>query len=640
MSRRSRPSSLFSSSLVVCIPLVLSSSLSHALAVPEQQQPNRDSHSSGLYIAAPSHHHLLPRIDAAPVGPGLLNDLTLSTGLSLGVVAAVYVGVLAIVGVAIASLSPSRKHALVNGVEEAKAAAAAAKLAKENALAAVALRTPGLKSPTHAPNFSYPTPRVGAFPPLGVQIPPGAAAAAAHGGHHHHTHHLSLSSICLTPTSDPLAERQEVMESRSQAHEQLADLYKLVLEHDEQRTSQSQANSASNSPALAPSAYSSAGATAAAAAAATTPGKRTKSKPANLSLDRSDADKRKSRSSTLLSALLSPKRKSKALSISSPLMTPMSAAMTHHETQEMHPLSPRHYIPMPPPPVPAGTVGAGMEHYAPESPRTIDGRMRLAPRASKSSLARQSLPEEDEEAEEGARRNSDEDHDDDDDEPSYTTDDRYHHDYDGADGDDNYPYQRQPSSTTAAAPNPEDHSASIESRLALPQVRTAGPHGRRPADINISPISVESQHSQAPLVGLPQSPKPQSVRFSGLPQSPKPGATFQTQVPPTPRFASLQHQAQHNSAVRANGALALRAYETGADSAVTNLQFKQTVFERTGMLSPTTPGTAVPYTPYQPFSPCIPMTPSLVTKADRKRMKKLEPKTPTVEMVQSSEDVW
>jgi hypothetical protein len=34
------------------------------------------------------------------------------------------------------------------------------------------------------------------------------------------------------------------------------------------------------------------------------------------------------------------------------------------------------------------------------------------------------------------------------------------------------------------------------------------------------------------------------------------------------------------------------------------------------------------------------MTPSLVTKADRKRMKKMEPKTPTVEMVRSEEDVW
>ncbi|CAI4220001.1 unnamed protein product [Parascedosporium putredinis] len=77
----------------------------------------------------------------------------------------------------------------------------------------------------------------------------------------------------------------------------------------------------------------------------------------------------------------------------------------------------------------------------------------------------------------------------------------------------------------------------------------------------------------------------------------------------------------------------------------TNASTKQTVFERTGPLSPSgamTPftGMAVPYSPYQPYTPCVPMTPSLVTKADRKRMKRLEPKTPTVEMVKSSEDIW
>jgi hypothetical protein len=30
----------------------------------------------------------------------------------------------------------------------------------------------------------------------------------------------------------------------------------------------------------------------------------------------------------------------------------------------------------------------------------------------------------------------------------------------------------------------------------------------------------------------------------------------------------------------------------------------------------------------------------LVTKADRKRMRRMEPKTPTVEMVKSAEDIW
>jgi hypothetical protein len=34
------------------------------------------------------------------------------------------------------------------------------------------------------------------------------------------------------------------------------------------------------------------------------------------------------------------------------------------------------------------------------------------------------------------------------------------------------------------------------------------------------------------------------------------------------------------------------------------------------------------------------MTPSLVTKEDRKRMKRLVPKTPTLTMVQNPDDVW
>jgi hypothetical protein len=76
---------------------------------------------------------------------------------------------------------------------------------------------------------------------------------------------------------------------------------------------------------------------------------------------------------------------------------------------------------------------------------------------------------------------------------------------------------------------------------------------------------------------------------------------------------------------------------------------KQTVFTRSaGPLSPgmmtgqRTPwtGAPVPYTPYQPFSPVVPITPSVVTRADRKRMKTTVPKTPTVEMVRDTDDVW
>lgn len=50
---------------------------------------------------------------------------------------------------------------------------------------------------------------------------------------------------------------------------------------------------------------------------------------------------------------------------------------------------------------------------------------------------------------------------------------------------------------------------------------------------------------------------------------------------------------------------------------------------------------AVPYSPYQPFSPVVPITPGfLVTKADRKKMRRMEPKTPTLQMVKSDDDLW
>lgn len=149
------------------------------------------------------------------------------------------------------------------------------------------------------------------------------------------------------------------------------------------------------------------------------------------------------------------------------------------------------------------------------------------------------------------------------------------------------------------------------------------------------PASAISERSDSPLVGLPSSPKPGVNRFPSLPSSPKPGQqSFPRSTAP--------------SAVRTGGALPLRAYESSiASPSQSSFQTttKQTVFERVGPMSPgggRTPFTsaAVPYSPYQPQTPCVPITPGLVTKADRKRMKKLEPKTPTLEMVKSSDEVW
>ncbi|KFY52461.1 hypothetical protein V496_08438 [Pseudogymnoascus sp. VKM F-4515 (FW-2607)] len=71
---------------------------------------------------------------------------------------------------------------------------------------------------------------------------------------------------------------------------------------------------------------------------------------------------------------------------------------------------------------------------------------------------------------------------------------------------------------------------------------------------------------------------------------------------------------------------------------------KTTVLERTTPLSPgiKTPWSAgaTPYSPYQPFTPLVPITPRLITREDRKAMKKMEPKSPVMEMVKDKDDLW
>ncbi|KAG5917152.1 hypothetical protein E4U42_007367 [Claviceps africana] len=148
----------------------------------------------------------------------------------------------------------------------------------------------------------------------------------------------------------------------------------------------------------------------------------------------------------------------------------------------------------------------------------------------------------------------------------------------------------------------------------------------------ISAVDPASATSETPLVCPSDAQNSHGNPASTLPLSPKPGATFS--------------RANAPSAVRTGGNLPLRAYEPAMSSpAASSHTTKQTVFERRGPLSPTTgrtlmTGGAVPYSPYQPFTPVVPITPSLVTKEDRKRMRKLAPKTPTMEMVKDSDELW
>lgn len=208
---------------------------------------------------------------------------------------------------------------------------------------------------------------------------------------------------------------------------------------------------------------------------------------------------------------------------------------------------------------------------------------------------------------------------------------------------------RRPSKASNTMPLTPDESPiatqSIDERLGH-EGRHGHSRNHSAALTEAEPVSADSEHSQAPLVGLPQSPKPGQNRFPTLPASPR-ASRFSPppSLPLSPKAGSFSRP-NAPSAVRTGGALPLRAYEPSVTSPTTSsVQTKQTVFERAGPMSPgggRTPFTAsaVPYSPYQPFTPCVPVTPSLVTKADRKKMRRMEPKTPTLQMVQSSDDMW
>lgn len=380
------------------------------------------------------------------------------------------------------------------------------------------------------PNFSYPSPTKTEFSHPGTFVS-----------------HSPVSSIG-GPGISPFVDQNVVAADKAMAQNQLEEMYKHVMEHEEAKQRgvvydspvyprpSHQRNFSSEQPAPAP------------------PPKKGKSKPASLNLKSAKEDKSEQpRTSSFLSALRSPRKKAmKGISISSPIMTPQSATFPRYEEhQEMTAIPPRHYNPPPPPPVPTDQMSVASRKSRHQAPMTPD----ISP----------------------------------------------------------------------------DSVQSIDERLS---VQYGGYTGRAVSGVptEAEPESAVSEHSLAPLVGLPSSPKP-GARFPSLPSSPKPGASFSRPNAP--------------SAVRTGGALPLRAYEPAMNSpsATSQTTTKQTVFERRGPLSPglgtaRTPGTAVPYSPYQPFTPCMPVTPSLVTKEDRKRMKRMVPKTPTLEMVQDTEDVW
>ncbi|KAK5662067.1 hypothetical protein OQA88_10181 [Cercophora sp. LCS_1] len=398
----------------------------------------------------------------------------------------------------------------------------------------------------------------------------------------------SPTSTILAAGTDLSVDQRVVQLDKAMAQSQLEDMYKYVMEQEEAKAAgrEYQGPPLPSSPA------------ARSVAPPTTPGGSRKSKPAGLNLNREE--KVQSRTSSMFSFLKSP-RKSKdtrgGMNISSPIITPMSATFPGMHDQEMNPMPPRTYAAVPPPvhDLPFRRAAANTlptPEMSPVTAQTIDERIDAAlgrpPTRDSKAAARK----------EAARETRE---------------------------DKGSSESRDVSATTSGDANNSDAEpvSAVSERSDKSENR-----------------SLRSQRSTSGLVGLPTSPKPGVNRFpslDSLPASPRPGSTFS--------------RASKPSAVRTGGALPLRAYEPSlASPSVASQTTKQTVFTRaapgplspgmqTGMRTPWT-GAPVPYTPYQPFSPVVPITPSLVTRADRKRMRKFEPKTPTVEMVRDEEDVW
>ncbi|KAI6400039.1 hypothetical protein MCOR20_008579 [Pyricularia oryzae] len=432
----------------------------------------------------------------------------------------------------------------------------------------------------------------------------------------HSTNYIpSPVSTILAPGVDLSVDQSVVATDRQMAQQQLEDMYKLVMEQEAAK----EAGVVLDSPVVPGARHSQQQQPELTKASTSTLAKKEKrGKPANLDLGFTH-EKKESKASSFFASLKSPrKKKVQGINISSPIMTPMSGTFPRGpEGQEMSTIPPRQYAPAAPPPIPhyqyhhsngsnssignvprrAATMPLTPE-MSPQSTQSIDGRI-------------------------GAQLMSN---------PK--------------------PYREQQEQM-------ELHLQHQYRQQSISSQRQLDPYGpRRPGDHsrNVSsstseadPVSAASDKSTTPLVGLglPLSPKPNVTRFPAdslrsLPSSPRPGASFS--LPLSPKPGASFSRSNVPSAVRTGGALPLRAYEPALQSpnAIARTT-KETTFERTGPMSPgggPLTGAAVPYSPYQPFSPVIPMTPSLVIREDRRRMRRLEPKTPTLEMVKNAEDIW
>ncbi|KUJ20520.1 uncharacterized protein LY89DRAFT_682245 [Mollisia scopiformis] len=144
----------------------------------------------------------------------------------------------------------------------------------------------------------------------------------------------------VTPAgSDPYVDTRIVEADREMMDRDLEDIYAHVMEQEEAK------KAGVNVKELPPPLLQKTGPVPMSA-----PQRTPKGRPSNLNFDE---PKTKSRASSIISSLISPRKKGlRAMNISSPLATPMSATFPQSGASDEEPLTPKYYNPPPPPPIP------------------------------------------------------------------------------------------------------------------------------------------------------------------------------------------------------------------------------------------------------------------------------------------------
>jgi hypothetical protein len=280
----------------------------------------------------------------------------------IGGIVGSYAVCLALVAVILVLLSKKRREALNNGDHEAEFEEQKPRpeeeLAQERELQPISPRSQP-KSPVR--NFSYPSPDRETSP---------------------YVFPSPISTTLGAPGIDRAVDQRVVAADRNMAQQQLEDIYKYVMEQEEAKANgivleyppTPMGGPSHQRPSI----------------SSTSSSKKEKNKPAKLILGGGqDKEKTHSRTSSILSALRSPRKKGiKGISISSPIMTPMSGTFPSPEAREMSTIPPRQYAPAAPPPVPMDQAQAPFgasrnpgngtpitPDYSPESTLSIDERI-------------------------------------------------------------------------------------------------------------------------------------------------------------------------------------------------------------------------------------------------------------------------